>query len=81
MHHLFDDGSFAVAVRADCAAQICRADGAQAALELVDYAQFRSLVWIGGRLGLIPLPAVRGLLDPIAAADPNPALLQVQTPG
>jgi hypothetical protein len=82
LHHLLDDGSFAVAVPVDC-----DADGVQAVLELADYAPLplrepvRSLVWIRGRLHQVPLPAVPGLLDSIAADDPNPALLQVQTPG
>jgi len=80
LHHLLADGSFAVAVPVDC-----EADGAQAVLELADYAPLplrepvRSLVWIRGRLHQVPLPIVRGLLDGIAAQDPNPALLQVQT--
>jgi hypothetical protein len=81
LHHLLADGSFAVAVPADC-----DADGAQAVLELADYAPLplrepvRSLVWIRGRLHQVPLPAVPRLLDGIAAEHPNPALLQVQTP-
>jgi hypothetical protein len=81
LHHLLADGSFAVAVPVDC-----DADGAQAVLELADYAPLplrepvRSLVWIRGRLHQVPLPAVPRLLDRIAAEHPNPALLQVQTP-
>jgi hypothetical protein len=81
LHHLLADGSFAVAVPVDC-----DADGAQAVLELADYAPLplrepvRSLVWIRGRLHQVPLPAVPRLLDGIAAEHPNPALLQVQTP-
>ena len=80
LHHLLADGSFAVAVPVDC-----DADGAQAVLELADYAPLplrepvRSLVWIRGRLHQVPLPAVPRLLDGIAAEHPNPALLQVQT--
>lgn len=82
LHHLLDDGSFAVAVAIDGAPADA---GAQAVLELVDYAPLplrepvRSLVWIRGRLDPVPLPAVRGLLDQIATEDPNPALLQVRT--
>jgi hypothetical protein len=82
LHHLLGDGSFAVAVPVDCDAR-----GAQAVLELADYAPLplrepvRSLVWIRGRLHQVPLPAVRAMLDRIAAEHPNPALLQVQTPG
>ena len=81
LHHLLADGSFAVAVPVDC-----DADGAQAVLELADYAPLplrepvRSLVWIRGRLRQVPLSAVPRLLDGIAAEHPNPALLQVQTP-
>ncbi|MBO0865858.1 MAG: DUF2470 domain-containing protein [Mycobacterium sp.] len=83
LHHLLDDGSFAVAVHgAPAEAGVA---GVQAVLELADYAPLplrepvRSLVWIRGRLYPVPLPAVRGLLDLIAAEDANPALLQVQT--
>jgi hypothetical protein len=81
LHHLLADGSFAVAVPIDCAGH-----GAQAVLELADYAPLplrepvRSLVWIRGRLDQVPLPDVPGLLDRIAAENPNEALLQVQTP-
>jgi hypothetical protein len=81
LHHLLADGSFAVAVPISY-----EGGGAQAVLELADYAPLplrepvRSLVWIRGRLHQVPLPTVHGLLDPIAADHPNPALLQVQTP-
>jgi hypothetical protein len=81
LHHLLDDGSLAVAVARDC-----QTDGTQAVLELADYAPLplrepvRSLVWIRGRLGQVPPPAVPELLDRIAARHPNPALLEVQTP-
>jgi hypothetical protein len=81
LHHLLADGSFAVTVPVDC-----EASGAQAVLELADYAPLplrepvRSLVWIRGRLHQVALPIVRGLLDGIATEDPSPALLQVQTP-
>ncbi len=83
LHHLLDDGSFAVTVPADGVVP----DGSQAVLELADYAPLplrepvRSLVWIRGRLHHVPLETVRGLLDGIAAEHPYPALLQVQTPG
>ncbi|ORW01683.1 DUF2470 domain-containing protein [Mycobacterium kyorinense] len=81
LHHLLSDGSFAVAVSLDAAAP----SGAQAVLELADYAPLplrepvRSLVWIRGRLQQLPMPAVPAMLDLIAAEDPNPALLQIQT--
>jgi len=90
LHHLLGDGSFAVAVPVGGAVAThlgdCEADGAQAVLELADYAPLplrepvRSLVWSRGRLHQVPLPTVPGLLDRIAAEDANPALLQVQTP-
>jgi hypothetical protein len=90
LHHLLADGSFAVGVPAAgaVAAQVTDADvsGAQAVLELADYAPLplrepvRSLVWIRGRLHQVPLSSVRELLDLIAAEHPHPALLQVQTP-
>ncbi len=90
LHHLLADGSFAVGVPAAgaVAAQVTDADasGAQAVLELADYAPLplrepvRSLVWIRGRLHQVPLSSVRELLDLIAAKHPHPALLQVQTP-
>jgi Protein of unknown function (DUF2470) len=90
LHHLLGDGSFAVAAPVGGATAThvgdCEADGAQAVLELADYAPLplrepvRSLVWIRGRLHQVPLPTVFGLLDRIAAEDANPALLQVQTP-
>lgn len=83
LHHLLGDGSFAVAV--DRALAGAGVSGMQAVLELADYAPLplrepvRSLVWIRGRLHPVPLPAVRGLLDRIAAEDANPVLLQVRT--
>jgi hypothetical protein len=91
LHHLLGDGSFAVTVPVGgvAAAHLvdCGAGGAQAVLELADYAPLplrepvRSLVWIRGRLHKVPLPTVHVVLDRIAAEHPNPALLQVQTSG
>jgi hypothetical protein len=91
LHHLLVDGSFAVGVPvgAAVAAQLNASDatGAQAVLELADYAPLplrepvRSLVWIRGRLHQVSPSAVHQLLDLIAAEHPHPALLQVQTPG
>ena len=91
LHHLMADGSFAVAVPVSSAAAATvragGAGGAQAVLELADYAPLplrepvRSLVWISGSLHDVPLPAVAALLDLIAAHEPNPALLQVATAG
>jgi hypothetical protein len=87
LHYLLDDGSFAVAAPVGAVDHMvqCTAPGAQAVLELADYAPLplrepvRSLVWIRGRLQQVPLPMVHGLLDRIAAEQPRSALLQVQT--
>ena len=89
LHHLLSDGSFAVTVPVGGSVATHLVDGeaggAQAVLELADYAPLplrepvRSLVWIRGRLHPVPLPTVHRLLDRIAAEDPDPALLQVQT--
>src|ERR1700712_4621901 len=89
VHHLLDDGSFAIMVPAgEPLAALTRTAGAagvRAVLEMTDYAPLplrepvRSLVWISGRLHDVPAPDVSGLLDLIAAEHPNPALLQVNT--
>lgn len=89
VHHLLDDGSFAVTTPADgtLATQVAGAgsSGVQAVLEMTDYAPLplrepvRSLVWIQGRVHGIPAAEVPELLDVIASADPNPALLQVNS--
>ncbi|MFI5505951.1 DUF2470 domain-containing protein [Mycobacterium sp. NPDC051804] len=89
VHHLLDDGSFAITVPVDGAvAQMVVAAGAagvQAVLEMTDYAPLplrepvRSLVWIRGRLHDVPAREISSLLDLIAAEDPNPALLQVNS--
>jgi hypothetical protein len=87
LHHLLGDGSFAVTVPVGGAVAAQLVDGGrQAMLEFADFAPLplrepvRSLVWIRGRLHQVPLPAVGGTLDRIAAEDANPVLLQVQTP-
>lgn len=87
VHHLLEDGSFAVTLPADgdAVAIVCAADssGVQAMLEVTDIAPLplrepvRSLVWIRGRLQHVAQDEVPELLDLVAAADPNPALLQV----
>src|SRR6516225_7477485 len=65
VHHLLRDGSFAVAVPVDRGG----ASGSQALLELTDYAPLpvrepvRSLVWVRGRLQLIPAADVSQTLD------------------
>ena len=89
VHHLLDDGSFAITVPVDgaVAAKMVSAGGAgvQAVLEMTDYAPLplrepvRSLVWIRGRLRDVPSGDVPALLDLIATEDPNPALLQVNS--
>lgn len=89
VHHLLDDGSFAITVPVDGAvAQMvvsAGAAGVQAVLEMTDYAPLplrepvRSLVWIRGRLHDVPSSEISSLLDLIAAEDPNPALLQVNS--
>jgi hypothetical protein len=89
VHHLLDDGSFAITVPVDGAvAQMVVSAGqagVQAVLEMTDYAPLplrepvRSLVWISGRLHEVAASEVAALLDLIAAEDPNPALLQVNS--
>jgi hypothetical protein len=86
VHHLLRDGSFAVAVPVDPPRPAGGASGSQTLLELTDYAPIpmrepvRSLVWVRGRLQQVPAADVIHTLDLIAAEDPNPALLQVETP-
>jgi hypothetical protein len=105
VHHLVDDGWFAITVPeggmspASGWGHLPRAGdypqagtvvasgtaGVQAVLEMTDYAPVplrepvRSLVWIRGRVHDVPVGEVAALLDVIAAADPNPALLQVNS--
>ncbi|MGV0635969.1 DUF2470 domain-containing protein [Mycolicibacillus trivialis] len=82
LHHLLADGGFAVTVPADFTA----AAAAPAMLELTDRAPLalrtpvRALVWVRGRLQPVEPASVPDLLDRIAAENPDPALLQVQTP-
>ena len=89
VHHLLDDGSLVITVPANrLLAGMIDASGSagvQAVLEVTDYAPLalrepvRSLVWISGRLFGVSAPDVSSLLDLIATAHPNPALLQVNT--
>lgn len=89
IHHLLADGSFAMTVPSGGPlASMTVASGIAgipAMLELTDYAPLplrepvRSLVWIRGRLLHIPAGRVPALLDLVAAENPNPALLQVNT--
>jgi len=86
VHHLFYDGSFAVAVPVTGTDADCGDSGSQALLELTDYAPLpvrepvRSLVWVRGRLQRVPRGAIAKTLDLIATECPNPALLQIDTP-
>jgi uncharacterized protein DUF2470 len=89
VHHLLDDGSFAITVPCDgilAPMVLATGDaGVQAVLEMTDYAPLplrepvRSLVWIRGRVHGVPVEEVASLLDLIATEDPNPALLQVNS--
>lgn len=89
VHHLLDDGSFAITVpeAGPLAGMVLCAGsaGVQAVLEMTDYAPLplrepvRSLVWIRGRLQHVPSSEIPALLDLVAAEDPNPALLQVNS--
>jgi hypothetical protein len=89
VHHLLDDGSFAITVPSDgvLAGMVAAAGaaGVQAVLEMTDYAPLplrepvRSLVWIRGHLHHVPDGEVAALLDLIATDNPNPALLQVNS--
>ncbi|MGK2881827.1 MAG: DUF2470 domain-containing protein [Mycobacterium sp.] len=89
VHHLLGDGSFAVTAPSDgmvpARVLAAGAGGVQAVLEITDYAPLplrepvRSLVWIRGLLQQVASADVPELLDLIAADDPNPALLSVET--
>ena len=89
VHHLLDDGSFAITVPGDgiLAGMVLAAgdEGVQAVLEMTDYAPLplrepvRSLVWIRGGLHGVPDSEVAGLLDLVATEHPNPALLEVNS--
>jgi hypothetical protein len=84
VHHLLDDGSFAITVPGDepLDGMVLGAGtaGVQAMLEMTDYAPLplrepvRSLVWIRGRLHAVPVDEVAALLDLIAVEYPNPTL-------
>jgi hypothetical protein len=89
VHHLLEDGSFAITVPVDGVVGglvvAAGAAGVQAVLEMTDYAPLplrrpvRSLVWIQGRVQGVAGTEIPQLLDMIAAENPNPALLQVNT--
>src|SRR5689334_17871680 len=77
VHHLLDDGSFAITVPEtsplSAMAMSAGSAGVQAVLEMTDYAPLplrepvRSLVWIRGRLQHVPSAEVADLLDLVAA--------------
>lgn len=89
VHHLLDDGSFAITTPVEgplpAIVDAAGAAGAQAVLEMTDHAPLplrepvRSLAWIRGRIHTVPDADVFPLLDLIASTDPNPALLQVNS--
>ena len=85
VHHLMDNGSFALALPIDRERERPVA-GSQALLELTDYAPLplrepvRSLVWVRGCLQEVPAAEILTTLDAVAAECPNPALLGVDTP-
>lgn len=89
VHHLLDDGSFAITVpeAGPLVGMVLSSAsaGVQAVLEMTDYAPLplrepvRSLVWIRGRLQHVPSGEIPALLDLVATEDPNPALLQVNS--
>jgi hypothetical protein len=85
VHHLMDNGSFALALPVDRERERPVA-GSPAQLELTDYAPLplrepvRSLVWVRGCLREVPAAEILTTLDAVAAECPNPALLGVDTP-
>ncbi|WP_144206891.1 DUF2470 domain-containing protein [Mycobacterium tilburgii] len=85
VHHLLQDGTFAVGLPTDSVAS-GRFGGSQALLELTDYAPLplrepvRSLVWVRGRLQPVPPAQITDTLDIIASECPQSALLQIDTP-
>jgi hypothetical protein len=89
LHHLFDDGNFAVAVPTDSptAALVTAAGrtGVPALVELTDQAPLplrepvRALVWMRGNIVAAPDYQVRAMVDVIAGQVANPALLDIRT--
>lgn len=87
LHHLMNDGSFALALPVEREGEPPHPlAGCQALLELTDYAPLplrepvRSLVWVRGQLREVPAAEILRTLDLIAAECPNPVLLGVDTP-
>ena len=86
MHHLLHDGSFAEVIAADHEGMAGstipgRKRCWNSPLRTASARQpARSLVWVRGRLQQVPPEAVTQMLDEIAAENPDPALLQVETP-
>lgn len=84
--HLLNDGTVAIAGARLAGGDDGFGTGIPAMLELTDHSplplreRVRALVWVRGRLQQVPSDEVDALLDRIAAEDPNPALLQIQSP-
>lgn len=90
MHHLRPCGDTVIAVPLDCAAIAAvgalgagAAATAPAVLELTDHAPLplrepvRALVWLRGRIRVVPEQAQRALAAEVAAEHPDPALLDI----
>jgi len=91
VHHLLPRGDFALTIR-DGSALAARPTATAAVLEFLDHAppghdhddrsgradrSVRALVWIRGRIRSATPAEVRPILDAVAAANPDPALLEV----
>lgn len=89
LHHLFDDGTLALAVPTTSAAAAtvigAGQSGTPAVLELTDQAPLpvrepvRSLVWVRGNVVAASDRQARALVDTIASRTANPALLDIRT--
>jgi hypothetical protein len=87
VHHLLDDGSFAITVPVDGPVAgmsvVAGTAGVPAVLEMTDYSPLplrepvRSLVWIRGRLQAVPAPEMHELLD-LIADDPRLTLVRLE---
>lgn len=81
VHHLLDDGSLAITV--DARSPLAAGSDATVVVELLDRAPHpttqavRNLVWIGGWIRPTTAAETRAVLDAIAVARPDPALLDV----
>lgn len=89
LHHLFADGTFALAVPADSAAAALAVaaghHGVPSLLELTDQSPLplrepvRALVWVRGNVVAAEDTEARAMVDFIASRTANPALLDVHT--